>query len=568
MKFIGKLLLTLFLLLVLTLVLSYLLLQTTYVATWLSHWFNNHQNQYHFSFKKIDHSWSNPTQLRLMDVTLSPVNQSACLNVRQVVLRPGWQQITRPFHFRNLLLQDGTLDIDFNALPMMFPISADSLQLNNLSLNTRIGPWPLSAQQVNAEVLPWQLSSESDRDENQFTLSAGLLNINGITARQVLLEGTFHQNNWVLRNFGAEIAQGTITGDLTRLAQGDWLFNGLRLSNIRLQSPDTLSALWQFFTQLPPITFKRFDLVDARLEGIDWALNDLDVTLQNVKFHQGTWQADDGTLALNAADIITGKLHLVDPIVNLELSSDKVLIKQLTTRWEGGLLRTNGHWMRENQHLQLDEIAIAALEYTLPAHWKQLWKQPLPSWLSGITITKLSAHNNLLIDITPDFPFQLTALDGYGKNLVLIHDNQWALSSGELTLNASNATFNKNDLRRPAMTVTAHDQHISVKEVSAFANTGLLEGSATLNQHNHQFSLQLNGREVDTNTLHPWGWPLLPLQGKGNFILQLTGNLTAPFKSSLSGELQVTGSDKQQINQLMQQGEVINAKNPSYPDQP
>lgn len=68
----------------------------------------------------------------------------------------------------------------------------------------------------------------------------------------------------------------------------------------------------------------------------------------------------------------------------------------------------------------LDDAAFAGLEYTLPDNWKQLWMAPLPDWLQSLTLRKFSASRNLIIDIEPAFPWQITALDGYGGELQLV----------------------------------------------------------------------------------------------------------------------------------------------------
>lgn len=559
MKFIGKLLLTLLMLLVVLMTLLYLALHTNWAAAKLSHWVNNN-SQYQLSLEKIDHSWSQPKQLRLINVKLSPANKYANLDVQQVVLGFSWQQITNPLHFRSLLLENGSLNLETTMT--VLPIQADILQLNNISFNIINNEWPLSVQQMNAKVVPWFPHPNHVLGSNStFKLNATSLDLNGIAAGHVQVDGETRQNNLILNNFSAEVTKGTLVGNTSRATNGSWSFGDLRLSNIRMQPSATLNQLWQLFTQLPSITFKRFDLVNARLEGVNWAFNDLNCTLQNVAFYHGNLLSDDGTLILHATDIIKGTIHLIDPGVALQFSPDAITIKQFTTRWEGGSLTANGRWMQKSRHLQLNEMTIAALEYTLPTDWKQLWQQPLPAWLAEISVTKLSASRNLLIDVTPEFPFQITALDGHGDNLLLASKHQWGLWSGTLTANARNVTFNKNDLRHPTMALTANDQQITFSDLSASTKKGLLEATATISQQNNrQFSLQLNGGSVETNILHNWGWPLLPLQGDGDLMLQLTGNLAneVSFKTSLNGSLQATDNKKQQIKQMIKQGEVIN----------
>ena len=90
----------------------------------------------------------------------------------------------------------------------------------------------------------------------------------------------------------------------------------------------------------------------------------------------------------------------------------------------------------------LDDTAFAGLEYTLPANWKQLWMTPLPA-AAKPDAEKFSASRNLIIDVDPAFPWQITALDGYGGELQLVKNGSWGVWNGSATLNAAAATFNR-----------------------------------------------------------------------------------------------------------------------------
>lgn len=551
MKFIGKLLLTLLLLMVLAIVLLYVVGQTRWAAGWLSQWVSD-RGSYQLSVGKISHSWSKPGQIGLEDVTLARNNQPQLLAAKQVDMAFSLRQITEPRHFDSITLRDGSLNVQpLQGAPL--PIQADVLQLSNMALQSNDNSWQLNAQKVNAGINPWQpTAGHLLGDNNQFQFSAGSMIVNGIPASQVLIQGEIKQNQLILSDFGADLAQGDLTGVASRAADGSWLVERLRLSNVRLQVPLTLEQFWSHFTALPPITVKRLDLINARLEGNDWAANDLDLSMQNITFQQGDWSSQDGAINFTADDLINGNFHLIDPIMDIQLSPAGIAISQFTTRWEGGLLRTTGNWLRANKRLQLDEVVVSALEYTLPINWRELWLQPLPSWLAEVYVGKMSTNRNLIIDINPDFPFQLTSLDGYGNNLLLASDHQWGIWSGSLKLNAGGATFNKIDVRRPSLALDADTQQINVTELSAFMPDGLLDAKANVSQlPGKPFTLSLNGRSVPLNTLQQWGWQHVPLEGDGNLQLQLKGllNSDGPFKASLRGQLQATSKDGQTLEQ-------------------
>ncbi|CAI1151909.1 Uncharacterized protein involved in outer membrane biogenesis [Serratia entomophila] len=547
MKFIGKLLLTLLLIVVLL----YVVGQTRWAAGQLSDWISDN-GEYRLSIGKISHSWRQPGQISLEDVQLTRNNQPQALAAKTVDLGLSLRQLTEPRYFHSVTLRDGTLNIQPQTAAL--PLQAEVLQLSNMALQSSDADWRLNAQRVNAGITPWRPKADHPLGENnQFQFSAGSMTLNGIPASQVLVQGELKQNQLLLSNFGADLAQGDLTGVASRATDGSWQVERLRLSGVRMQTPLTLEQFMQRFTQLPPITLKRFDLIDARLEGKEWAFNDLDLSLQNVSFKQGDWSSQDGSLNFNASDMINGGFHLIDPIMTMRLSPAGIAIQQFTTRWEGGLLRTSGNWLRATKRLQLDEVAMAALEYTLPINWRELWLKPLPSWLAEVYVNKLTTNRNLIIDINPDFPFQITALDGYGSNLLLAREHQWGIWSGALNLNGSEATFNKIDVRRPSLALTADAGQIDVTELSAFMPQGLLEAKVRVDQlPGKPFQLSLNGRSVPVNTLQQWGWQPVPLTGDGNLQLQLKGllNSDGPFKASLKGTLQATAGG-QTVNQQL-----------------
>lgn len=153
------------------------------------------------------------------------------------------------------------------------------------------------------------------------------MTLNGIPASQVLIQGELKHNQLLLNNVGADLAQGNLTGAASRAANGSWQVERLRLSGVRMQTPLTLEQLMQRFSTLPTFTLKHVDLIDARLEGKEWAFNNVDLSLQNISFGQGDWRSQDGSLNFNASDMINGDFHLIDPIMTLRLSSAGIAIQ-------------------------------------------------------------------------------------------------------------------------------------------------------------------------------------------------------------------------------------------------
>lgn len=558
MKFLGKFFLTLALLLLLGLVIIYILLQTQWGAGWFSRWVSD-KTDWHPSLSKIEHNFSAPSHISLGNFSFGHDGQPAVLVAKRVDLGLSLVQFSDPLHFSSVELRDGEINLANLTSGSALPVQANRLQLNNMRIDSPKSTLPLFAQQVNGGIVPWKpTSSDMLGRDAQFQMSASTMTLNGVPGENVLIQGSVTQGRLLFNNIGVDLARGSMTGNGERDAQGNWKINQLRLNDIRLQTASSLRDFLQPLQRVPSISVKRLDMTDARLQGPDWAVTDLDLTLKNVTWKGDDWQSQDGSLAMNAGNFIHGRFELNDPIVNMDFSPQGVALTQFSSRWVNGVIRADGNWSRSDKRLTLDNLAIAGLEYTLPGDWRDRWQAALPDWLDSVLVTRLTSNRNLIIDINPSFPFQMTSLDGSGENLLLAQRHQWGIWGGKVSLTAAEATFNRTDLRHPSITLSANDQHIQVTELSAFNGKGLLEGTASVGQQAARpLSLNLTGRAVPVNVLQNWGWPVLPLNGDSNLQLQLNAALkaNAPLRPTVHGKLSVT-TDSQQLQQTMQAGQL------------
>jgi len=559
MKTVGKILLSLLAILLAIVFVLYLLLQTRWGASWLSRTISQHSH-YQLNFSKVEHNFSDPSHLLLDDVSFGHKTRPAILVARKVDLGLSLTQFTRPLHFASVLLQKGTLRITDKTSNL--PFSADRLQLSEMAVNSLHEPLPMNAQRVDGGVMPWKpLQGNFIGSHASFQMSAGSLTFKGIPASNVLIQGRINGRQLTLSNVGADMARGSMTASAQRDDQGNWQVDTLRLNSLRLQSNRSLADFLQPLLTLPSVHFGRVDVTDARLEGQEWAVTDLDLALKNVTLRNGDWESDEGSLSMNAGNFVNGTLQLNDPIVNMTFSPQGVALTQFSTRWVNGLVRASGNWTRGDKKLTLDEVVIAGLEYTLPQNWRQRWNASLPNWLDSVAVTKLNVSHNLIIDIDPDFPFQMTSLDGTGAGLVLARHHQWGILEGKMSFNAAEATFNRVDLRHPSLALSADNDVINVTEMSAFPRNGMIEGLATVSQQPQRaLSLSLQGHDVPLNLLQDWGWPAVPLTGNGELTLKMQASLAkeSPLKPSVNGTLSATSGDKT-LQQVVQAGEAVNA---------
>lgn len=564
MKFIGKLLVGILAVVLIAILALYILVQTRWGAAQVSSWITVNTD-YELNFDLMDHRFSSPTHLVLKNVTFGRDGQPATLVAKMVDIGVSSRQLTDPLHMDTITLFDGTLNLSPQTAPL--PFQADRLLLNNMAFNSPNTAWDLSAQKVTGGVRPWDPEAGNVLGKKaNIQISAGSLTLNGVPASNVLIEGELTDKEVILTTIGADMARGSLTGTARRDANGGWKVDNMRLNDIRLQSDKSLSDFFAPITTLPSLQIGRLDVTDARLQGPDWAVTDLDLSLRNLTLSQGDWQSEDGRLSMNASEYIYGSVHLFDPILNAEFSPQGIALRQFTSRWEGGMLRTSGNWLRSGKALVLDDVAVAGLEYTLPENWKTQWMETLPEWLHSVTLRKFGLSRNLVIDVDTAFPWQITALDGYGTNLQLAKDRQWGVWAGTATLNGAAATFNRVDVRRPSLSLTANASTIAINELSAFTEKGILEAKASVSQTPvRQTTINLTGRGVPLNVIQQWGWPALPVTGDGNIQLNASGNVQKdlPLKPTVNGRLNAVNMDKQQVTQTMTGGAVSTVETPA-----
>ncbi|HCR57455.1 MAG TPA: AsmA family protein [Raoultella sp.] len=561
MKFPGKLILWLLTALLVVIVAAWFLLQTHWGSRQASAWLSDGTG-WQVSFDAMDHDFSSPLHLQLQNVTFGRDGKPPTLVAKTVDIGFSTRQFSDPLHADEIVLSDGTLNLSPSSASL--PFAADRLQLRNMAFNSPETGWDLSAQRVTGGVSPWAPEAGNVLGKKtQIQMSAGSLTLNGVEASNILIQGAIDNGEVTLSTLGADIARGTLTGNAKRSADGSWLVDNLQLNETRLQSDKALADFFTPLTTVPSLQIGRLDVTDASLQGTDWAVTGLDLSLRNLTLSHGDWHSEDGTLSMNASEFINGSLHFLDPILNAEFSPQGIALRQFTSRWEGGMVRTSGRWLRDGKALVLDDAAFAGLEYTLPENWKQLWMEPLPTWLQSLTLKKFGASRNLIIDIDPQFPWQVTALDGYGGELQLVKDRRWGVWNGSATLNAAAATFNRVDVRRPSLKLSANASTVNINELSAFTERGILQATAAVSQlPQRQVNLSLNGRGVPLSVLQAWGWPALPVTGDGNFQLTASGSVLAdaPLRPTVNGQLSATNMEKQQVAQVMRSGEVSGAQ--------
>lgn len=558
MRVISKLILWLLVAMLAAIIALYILLQTHRGAAWLTETISNHTD-YQLSMEKLEHSFSSPSHLVLKNVTFGRRGQPATVHAQVVDIGLSMRQFADPLHISTLLLQKGTLNLSHGTAAL--PVKAERLQLAEMAFISPNTGWDLNAQRINGSVTPWMPTAGHVLGTRaQFELSMGSLSLNGIPATRVLIQGRINNESIALTNLKADMARGTLDAAAQRDDRGVWRVEQLRFNNVRLQSAQRLAEFLAPLTTLNALHIAQMEVANARLQGPGWAVTDLNLSASDLTLNNGDWQSKNGKLSINASEAIVGSLHLFEPTMDAGLSPQGVALRKFTARWENGTVSTSGSWQRDAKQLVLNELDFTGLEYTLPENWKSLWMRPLPTWLQSLSVARLALHRNLIIDVNPAFPFQLTGLEGLGSDVQLVKDRQWGIWGGNVNLTANEGTFNRVDVNNATLTLSANAETINVSELDGFVNKGQLDATVMVSQQpERRVMLGLNGHDVPVNVLQAWGWPAISLEGDSTLKLNASAIISAntPLKPSVNATLQVTTANGETLEQVMQQGELV-----------
>lgn len=556
MRWLMKSLVSLILIVILFIIVIYAFIQTQWGAQKTSEWLTQYTD-YDIRFSGIEHDFMQPEQVIVHDLLVNPKQNNTIVSAQLAQIRLNWQFFTAPSHLQKITLENGSIKL-IGKSPVM-PVSADILQFKNMALSNNNADITFNAEKITGGITPWKPTPNDfiGAGHFQFSIAEGSINNNHFS--NFIISGEYQPNNIQIEKLGTRLLNGSLSLS-GQYQDNQWKFDEVYMNGLRWQSAQTFDELIQSLSEYPRISIRALNVVDFTAEGKQWAVSGFDG-----QFSQFNW--DNGlsftTGDLNANDMVFRDEHFTDLIAKLNQQNNQLNLNNLSLRYEKGLIKLAGYWNKENKTVSIQEATLSGLLYTLPENWLLFLTKPIDnnSDIKNITIEQLSINQSILIDISPEFPFQFTGLTGKLQNLIIAKEGEWGLWQGSAVLNADSGTLNRIELRRPDLNIVTQQDNAIVEQYSAFIGDGIVRGSAGLVQSNQQrqFSLIANGLNVPLSTPYTLGWKTTYSDEIGQFTLKLKGNLrAAPITPTLNGTLMGSKGEQQILNSVIQNGEMIN----------
>ncbi|QUJ67595.1 AsmA family protein [Photobacterium sp. GJ3] len=478
-----------------------------------------------------------PLQAQVIDLWLAP----------QTLIRDGW-------HFDSLLIQGLTL----NSLPEFEQhaphISTQRLALTELNLMTpeiQLNNARLELDQWHNQGPLWTAFS------GDFRLSADEARWQDQILSKLLIDGERSTKEWTIYGASFNWRHAGFNGQAEYLSEARRLIVH-QLTATRLQLDNTFpQQAFQTLTERVrtsglSLELRRLDVLDSSVEQAAFSANQASLSLENWHWPGELWQQTDARLTLNADTLRWHDLLLESPLAELQISPGQINLNGFSARLLEGYVRTEATLTPDA--VILHQLKLNGVRWVMP-ETIQAWlmgdlvpQTPLQTQLSQwwhqvqeLSVDQLSVNYSQLTGTYPPLPFQLSDINLEGTGLVLLREGQPGLWQGQFAAGAGFTNVRQITVRDPWLTMRSQAGHWQITQLSLPIGEGLLEGKGDihLNESGWPWQFKLSGDSLPAQLLTQWLGLPLPLQGAIDLTAKASGlgEFHHGLAYSLQGEL-------------------------------
>ena len=561
MKWLTKLIAYALLLFLLVIIFAYIGLQTRWGASSASQFLSKFTD-YDIEVGIMGHELSNAGEFIFQDVKLVSQNKDLSLNARQIVIDINWRNIFNGTAIRRLVITQGELVANSGEDSTTIPLSADILQFENSQLQLKQQNETIQVSGFTGGITPWHPTVSHPFGYGDFRFTTSQMNINELAFRNVAITGKLQEKVAEISQATGYLNNGYIAGEGKLFTDGSINIDRLVMNKVGWQNAITFDNLVNAINSNNPLQIKNLELTNIDIQGKDWALAGLSTEIDQISFVRGSWISPKSKISFNMDQLVIKEQQLDTLIGELNIDNDNINIEKLSGYYNKGVFNLSGTWQRNDKILTIDDAKLAGVLYTLPENWLKFFAQSTPSWLSGLSIKKFTLTQSLLMNIQPQFPFELTALSGNIENVDLIKQKQWGIWSGKATFNADSGTINQVMVRRPFVEIRQSGKSSATASITVSTDKGISKLGLLVKQEPKKvpFLLRASGTNIDLADLNQWGWHGFPAQTLGDFDVTLQGDLLAPsLAKSTNGELMAIPLQGKRMYRTVVNGEVTSS---------
>ncbi|CAH0532331.1 hypothetical protein VST7929_00149 [Vibrio stylophorae] len=378
--------------------------------------------------------------------------------------------------------------------------------------------------------------------DGEFQFSAKQLTWHQSQLDQILFSGHKQGKQWTFSGISADFLGAQLRGDI-RVDESDRTIRvtGMTISDLRLQNWQPLRQLKQQFEHYGQAGYhllvERLDIMGMSVAEENHSVEELNIAVHRFDTRKGRWQQKDAIVSLQASDLIWDHWQIQNPLLELRIQPNRWYIDGASLKMLDGYICLEGEI--SPQQAKIHKLDINSIKWISTGPVRHALQAYIAT-LDNLAIDELAVHYSHYIDPDEDWPMQLSALNGAGKQLILKRDGQYGLWHGELQLSATQASFNQVDLRTPELIMSTEKGQWQMALNTLFSH-GLMQATMQMDlaQISKPWQLSIKADGIPANLYQRWfQWPL-PILGDHDLTLNLSGlaaDRTA-LNHTLSGDI-------------------------------
>lgn len=511
--------------------LLFALLHTRYLTP-SAQWLANHLWPQQITFQQLEYHY--PLHFHLTQPTIYLGTQPLTFRSIDVWLNPTIKYQGK-WQIDSVLFDGGTW-----SAPLLNQLSTQPWQLHQLAFrNLDYISDDFQLKGVSGHVQQPQWSPSSILPYGKVQLAVENLSWQQLKLDNLLINATYQTQNSTVHGFSFNWQGAAISGQAEHYPQG-WSLINVTANRLQitpdsgLLSPEQYQIIHRYIFHINSL-----DVLNSDIQYAEMSFNNVSFSVENLLLNPSWWQQNSGDLSLNADSVIWHDLQWNEPTLKLAFHDHKVMIDEFSAELASGNIQFNGF-------ITTDEIYLASLTVNR-SRWLQEGqydihriRQSLESFKT-IFINELNLNNLQFLYLAGEPRWQISGLNGRGKNIELRRNNRWGLWNGDITLSANNASIGKTLTSQAILAMTSQDGLWTIHRGFLPLEHGYLDLIATwdLSLPSLPWQIQLHADGLPLAVFGHWYSLPLHLDALAEFTLEARGLAGdyAMLSHSLSGDL-------------------------------
>lgn len=420
-----------FTLLLMVILLTITLLHTRYLTP-STQWLTARLWPERFTFSQVEYHY--PLHFRFSNPTIALGKQTLPLQQLDIWLNPRFIKQGK-WQVDSLLIDGGNFasGLPRDAIPTQWEIA--HLALHNIDFAHH----GLIARGVNLQIhRPQWLEEKQWLPYGEIQLSAEQFYWQGEAINSLLIDAHYQPQDSTIYGASFEWNGAQISGQAEQYPAG-WSLVNTTINQLNV-TEKTLDSLHSWWPMIQPYLqhINSLDILHSHLSFHDIAMENINLSIENIDLYRSIWQQEEAYLSLNADKIQWQQLAWIEPAFQLTLEPQQVTIHNFNSQLLQGYMQFAGQLSPTHLHVeQLTLSGIKWLDEPLPTPtWPNIFNQ-----IQRITLNQLRAHNLQIIQLAPPPVWQLSGLNVEGNQLEVMKQGHWGLWNGQLTLSANSASI-------------------------------------------------------------------------------------------------------------------------------